>query len=149
MRALQSLAQTLVGSSPDLALSALDLRPLPEAIEARSGAVTIHWSLEQLRLDIHLDAGMCDSLCPRQSRELGGLTPRSQAVGSQSVELEAVLDLGEVAVSEAMTLQPGEILPTGIALDSRIDVRSASGAILFSGVLVAENGQKALRCVRN
>lgn len=148
-RALQDLAQTLVGSAPDSVLSTLDMRPLPEALEARCGVVTLHWSLEQLRLDVHLDAGLCDLLSPREARDAEALTPRTQAIGSQSVELSVVLDLGEVGVAEAMVLQPGQILTTGIALDSRIRVRSPDGGTIFSGVLVAENGRKALRCVRN
>lgn len=147
-RALCGLGQVVANAGSAEPLGRLAARPSPEALEARCGAVALLWSMESLHIELFLDARLCDALLPVRTVTSQSLAPRASAIGAAEVSLEAMLDLGAIALADAHLLKPGEVLKTRVPLDAQIAVRSSSGATVFTGVLAASDGQRALRFVR-
>lgn len=120
--------------------------PDPRAMEDRFGAADFECRAPGLHARLILDAGLCEALAPRQPLVAGPLASRSEAILPVDIALEAFLDLGHASLEQTMGLRPGDVIKTGIALDSAIRLKSASGAVVVSGALVSSEGRRALRC---
>lgn len=146
-RAFMDLARTLVSATGEDSIFPLDERPQPESVEPRCGVMGFLWSMEGIRAELYLDAALCDALLPKAVASTERLASRRDAILPGDVTLNAMLDLGQAALVDTVTLKPGEIIKTNMALDSIVTVRSESGETIFSGVLVAADGHRALRCI--
>jgi hypothetical protein len=146
-RALADLLKALAGSGGLMEEHAV--RPEDAVLRARAGVAGLLWSLEGIRIELYLDAGLCEVLHPVPRPAATGLVARSDAILPGELALHAVLDLGGAALEDTLVLRPGEIIKTSAKLDSVVSVRSQAGDTLFSAVLVAADGHRALRCMRN
>lgn len=120
--------------------------PDPRSMEARFGAAEFECRAPGLHARLVLDAGLCEALVPRQPLDTGSLASRSEAILPTDIALEAFLDLGHTSLEQTVGLRPGDVIKTGIPLDSAIRLKSASGAVVVSGALVSSEGLRALRC---
>ena len=59
-----------------------------------------------------------------------------EAVKPLDATFEAVLDLGQTALSDSMSLKPGEVLKTSIPVGAGIRIKAGDGTDIFSGTLV-------------
>jgi hypothetical protein len=73
------------------------------------------------------------------------LSKRGDAMTQAQVGLDVVLDLGMAEIGQAFDLRPGEIIRTAVKLDTALILRSATGAALARGQLIAQDGQRAIR----
>jgi len=146
-RALADLLKALAGSGE--AMEDHVARPEDAALRARCGVAGLLWSLEGIRIELYLDAELCEALHPVPRAAGTRLVARSEAILPGELALHAVLDLGSAALGDALVLRPGEIIKTSATLESVVSVRSQAGETLFSAVLVAADGHRALRCMRN
>jgi hypothetical protein len=126
-------------------VDALDGRP-ETALSSRHGVLSLTWSFGTVRAELHVDAVLCDALLPRATGDAKPLASRRDAVQSESLALEAVLDLGTTGLHDVLALRPGEVIKTTVRLDTSLQVRLPDGRRVFSGALLADQGQRALRC---
>lgn len=145
-RAMTDLARTLAnaGTTPPR-VELLDARP-EAALSARHGVLSLAWQSGAVRAELHFDAALCDALLPRATTGAPPLSPRQDAVRGESLALDAVLDLGAAGLNDVLALRPGEVIKTAVRLDAPLQVRLPDGRRVFSGALLAEQGQRALRC---
>lgn len=145
-RALTDLAAQLVGAGANVETLAAGESPTPAATEPRCGVVELAWSLAGCVAEIYVDAALCDAIASRATDVAEALVPREKAVLPADITLEAVLDLGCVALVDTVALRPGEVIKTDIPLDAHIEVRGTAGKTIFTGALVAADGHRALQC---
>jgi hypothetical protein len=146
-RALADLAKSLSGS--ESTPGAMSAKPADVILQARSGVVALRWSLDGVAVELYFDAAWCDAMLPSQRPSTERLVARTEAILPAQMQLQAELDLGEVALEETLTLRPGEIIKTNVPLDRSISVRSQTGETLFTGALVGADGHRAVRCTHN
>jgi hypothetical protein len=123
----------------------LDARPIA-GLAARNGTLQLAWSLGTARADLFADAALCEALLPSVRQPTPALASRNEAIASESITLDAVLDLGTAGLHDVLALRPGEVVKTRLRLDAPLHARLPDGRAAFSGALLAEQGQRALRC---
>ncbi|HEU0153478.1 MAG TPA: hypothetical protein VFQ84_09055 [Arenimonas sp.] len=96
-----------------------------------------------------LDAGACDLLAPIRPIPREPLSSRPQALGPERVMLDVVLPLGELALSESLSLRVGEVLLAGSLLDAAVRVQTASGRPVAEGALARQGEGRAIRIESN
>jgi len=147
-RALTDLARSLTNGSGEEGTLVEGKRPGMTSLDSRCGVAGFLWTFAGLRVSLFLDAALCDALVPRGLPASPPLTARAEAILSGEVTLTAVLDLGHASLEDTVTLRPGEIIKTNTKLDANVSLQSESGEIVASGMLVAADGYRALRCER-
>lgn len=121
------------------------LAPSERALAARHGVVGVLLQIAGIRIALYLDAGLCDALVPVDPPAAIALSKRGDAMHQAEVSLEVQLDLGSAEIGQAFDLRPGEIIRTGVKLDTALTLRSATGATLAHGQLIAQDGRRAMR----
>lgn len=144
-RAAADILRAAIGAAADCEFADIEA-PETRSLEARFGAAEFQCRAPGLYARLVLDAGLCDALAPRPRPDAEALAPRAEAVLPTDVVLEAFLDLGRASLEQTVGLRPGDVIKTGIALDSVLQLKSASGAVVASGALVSSEGRRALRC---
>lgn len=145
-RATTDLLRSMVGAAALECELVESVEPGARSLDARFGVAKFRCRAMGLQASIVLDAGLCDALASRPQTTSGGLAQRSEAILPTGVVLEAFLDLGRASLEQTVDLRPGDVIKTNIALDAVIQLKSASGGTVVSGVLVSSEGQRALRC---
>lgn len=145
-RALLDLVAHLTGAGAKLESLASGMKPPPAALEPKRGVLALRCSLGGYEFECYLDCGLCDSLVPVATKVCEPLVAPSTAVLPSRISLDAVLDLGTAALADTISLKPGEIIKTDIPLDAEVSVRAGSAKTMFSGLLAAADGHRAVRC---
>jgi hypothetical protein len=146
-RALDDLmARLLLARADRLAPS-----PAPQAADLAPGHGAIGFTLSGLLSGwvLFLDAGACDLLAPGRPTPRAPLSARTQAIGPEPVTLEVVLPLGELALSESLSLQVGEVLLAGALADAAVRLQSAAGHRVAEGALARQGEGRAIRIEHN
>jgi hypothetical protein len=144
-RAFADLARVLASTeSTPPRVEALDARPA--GLAARNGTLQLAWVLGTARADLFAEASLCEALLPPVRQPAPALTSRHDAIQSESITLDAVLDLGTAGLQDVLALRPGEVIKTRLRLDAPLHARLPDGRAAFSGALLAEQDQRALRC---
>lgn len=146
-RAVADLARTLAATdaSPPR-VEVLDARPTA-GLTTRNGTLQLAWTLGTARADVFAEASLCEALLPATREPTSVLVPRPDAIRSESITLDAVLDLGMAGLQDVLALRPGEVFKTRLRLDAPVQARLPDGRAAFSGALLAEQDQRALRCI--
>lgn len=146
-RAICDLVSTLLQIKADgIQMEALS-RPDPIAIDPKHGVAAFDCLIGNTAFRFHFDVATCRSLLPHHApNEASNLVPRRQAVIPINVQLRAILDLGELTLQEGISLRPGEILKTGLRLDSSVRLETEQGQPVSTGVLKAIDGNRAVQC---
>lgn len=145
-RALADLFKQMLGAGATYDWLPEGEGPAASGMEPRCGVVGLECRLDEVDLHLYLDLASCDRIAPAGIPDAGGLERRDVAVLSCDVALQAVLDLGRVALADVSDLAPGEIIKTDVRLDAVVAAMSGARTV-FSGALVALEGRRALRCV--
>lgn len=120
--------------------------PDPRALAARHGVAGVLLQVAGIRIALYLDPGVCDALVPVERPVAAlALSRRGEAMHQAQVGLEVALDLGSAEIGQAFDLRPGEIIRTAVKLDTALILRSATGAALAHGQLIARDGKRAMR----
>lgn len=146
-RAFADLAKVLAttDASP-IRVEVLDARPVA-GLATRNGTLQLAWTLGTSRADLFTEASLCEALLPSIREPATALVARPEAIRSESVKLDAVLDLGMAGLQDVLALRPGEVIKTRLRLDAPVQARLPDGRAAFSGALLAEQDQRALRCI--
>lgn len=145
-RAMTDLARGLATSGSETPrVDLLDSRP-ETTLSSRHGVLSLAWQFGAVRAELHFDAALCDALLPRATTNAPPLSKRQDAIRGESLVLDAVLDLGTAGLHDVLALRPGEVIKTAVRVDAPLQVRLPDGRRVFSGALLAEQGQRALRC---
>lgn len=147
-RALIDLARAFFAANAPASLTAVQGMPAAEEIGLRYGALGIQIAIGTLKIELHFDAALCAALLPIGAMAAGPLVARREAVKPLDATFEAVLDLGQAALAESLSLQPGEVLKTSIPISAGIRIKAGDGTDILSGTLVAEDGHRALKVVK-
>lgn len=146
-RALTDLARAFFAASAPASLSAVRGMPSADEIGLRHGALGVQIAIGTIRVELHFDAALCAALLPVGATSAVPLTALREAVKPLDAMFEAVLDLGQNALADSLSLKPGEVLKTSIPVGAGIRIKAGDGTDIFSGTLVAEDGHRALRIV--
>lgn len=130
----KGVSSKVVDERPDVPLASLH------------GVLKLAWTFGAARVEIYLDAVMCDLLLPKQAAPISALTSRREAIQPEMVVLEARLDLGPTGLHEVLSLRPGDLVKTRVRIDAPLHVRLPGGRQVFSGTLLADQAQRAVRC---
>lgn len=144
-RAFLDASRVLFGAGDDASEAAG--APAAQAVDPRCGVAGYRWCLGGIDMALYLDAGACEGLMPGNGTAGGGLVSRKDAMGAGTVTLPAFLELGSTSLERTLALRPGDVIKTGAAIGSLVRVKSESGAVVFSGELVADDGHRGVRCV--
>jgi hypothetical protein len=147
-RALTDLARAFFAASAPASLTAVQSMPAAEEIGLRYGATGLQIAIGTIRIELHFDAALCSALLPAAMPPAMPLTALREAVRPIDATFDAVLDLGQTALSDSMSLRPGEVLKTSIPIGAGIRIKTGDGADILSGTLVVEDGHRALKVVK-
>lgn len=147
-RAVAALLRTLVPSAPAALGDALDAPPCGSDVLSRHGAVGFALSIGTVKCELHVNAALFDTLVPPPAVEHAPLANRHAALGPTTASFDAVLELGEIALADSLSLKPGDVIRTSIAADAVIHLVAPGGRRVASGQLVADDGHRALRITR-
>lgn len=146
-RALTDLARAFFAANATLSLTAVQGMPAAEEIGLRYGALGVQIAIGTLKVELHFDAALCAALLPVATTAAGSLVALREAIKPLDATFEAVLDLGQAALAESLSLRPGEVLKTSIPISAGIRIKAGDGTDILSGTLVAEDGHRALKVV--
>ncbi|PWB29833.1 hypothetical protein DCO49_00240 [Stenotrophomonas sp. SPM] len=136
----QALLGSLLGGAP--AHHPCDEAPRG-AWSERHGWVGVEVRWAGLTFEILLDPVLCDRLDPPDHAPVA-LQSRRAALAHSTVALDARLELGHVDVSLISALRPGDVLRTGIPLDSPVALAAGKGAAVASGRLTIVDQRMAI-----
>lgn len=142
-RAFEDWMQALIGTA--VHIERVDRGEIGQALSEHHGAVHLACTVQGLRCEIDLDAGLCDVLVPPERTPQGTLQPLGNALGAQVVTLDLVLDLGQAALADTLALVPGDIVKTKAPLASVVRLQAAGGRTVATGALAAADAHRALR----
>lgn len=147
-RALTDLARAFFAASAPSSLTAVSGMPKAEEIGLRYGALGVQIAIGTIKIELHFDAALFAVLLPVGATAAAPLTALREAVKPLDATFEAVLDLGQAALADSLSLKPGEVLKTSIPVGAGIVIKAGDGTDIFSGTLVAEDGHRALKIVK-
>ncbi len=147
-RALTDLARVFFAANAPSSLTAVQGMPAAEEIGLRYGALGMQIAIGPIRIELHFDTALCTALLPIGPTAAGPLVARREAVKPLDATFEAVLDLGQAALADSLSLRPGEVLKTSIPISAGIRIKAGDGTDILSGTLVAEDGHRALKVVK-
>jgi hypothetical protein len=147
-RALTDLARAFFAANAPSALTAVPGMPSADEIGLRYGALGVQVAIGTIKVELHFDAALCAVLLPVGATAALPLTALREAVKPLDATFEAVLDLGQTALADSLSLKPGEVLKTSIPVGAGIRIKAGDGTDIFSGTLVAEDGHRALKIVK-
>jgi hypothetical protein len=141
-RALADLLQRLLpaGHGGDAATAAPDA----DDIAPRFGGLTFAGTGALEGVVVVLDLGACDALVPPAPIPALVLAPRASAIAGESVPLDVVVGLGDVALADASGLRVGEVLLAGPLRDLAVTLRAPAGAPLMTGALTRAGDRMAV-----
>jgi hypothetical protein len=147
-RALTDLARGFFAADAPSSLTALHGMPAAQAIGLRYGAIGMQVAIGAIRIELHFDAALCAALLPTDPVAGAPLSTLREAVKPVDATFDAVLDLGQAALSDSMSLRPGDVLKTSIPLGGGIRIKAGDGSDILSGALVVEDGHRAIKVVK-
>ncbi len=147
-RALTDLARAFFDASAPASLTAVQGMPAAEEIGLRHGATGVQVAIGTIRIELHFDAALCTALLPVAITQAVPLATLREAVKPIDATFDAVLDLGQTALSDSLSLRPGEVLKTSIPIGAGIRIKTGDGTEILSGTLVVEDGHRALKVVK-
>lgn len=147
-RALTDLARAFFAANAPSSLTAVSGMPAAEEIGLRYGAVGVQVAIGTIRIELHFDAALCAALLPIDLTAGAPLVTLREAVKPVDATFDAVLDLGQTALSDSLSLRPGEVLKTSIPIGGGIRIKAGDGSDILSGTLVVEDGHRALKVVK-
>lgn len=144
-RALDDLCVQLLGEEAQRSdIEGAEIHAM-EAFSERRGGVAARCTVDGRGLIVRLDAAACRALVPASQHRGSELVDRRQAVLASEVSVQAILDLGRLAVADVSMLVPGEVIKTWAPLGAEVKVMAERGQVLASGALVAHQGQRAVQ----
>ncbi|MFZ5636614.1 MAG: hypothetical protein ACOY82_08495 [Pseudomonadota bacterium] len=148
-RAIAELARAFFAPGAPATLSPVPGVPAAAEIGVRFGAIGVQIAIGTIRFELHFDAGLCARLSPAQAPAAEKLVARRDAVKTVEGTFEAVLDLGSAPLADSLAFRPGDIVKTSIPIGAPLRLVAGDGGEILSGVLVAEDGRRALRVVKS
>lgn len=142
-RAFEDWMRAVIGTA--VHVERVDRGEIGQALSEHHGAVHLECTVQGLRCEIDLDAGLCDTLVPPERTPQGTLRPLRNALGTQTVTLDVVLDLGHAALADTLALAPGDIVKTTALLASVVRLQAVGGRTIATGALAAADAHRALR----
>lgn len=142
-RALDDLLARLLTSTPE-GLGTLG-SPDADDLATRHGALCFELSGTLSGWQLHLDAAACEALVPTAPPHRQPLTDLSAALAPESVTLEVAIPLGDMPLSESMSLGVGEVLLLGPLLEAEVQLRGRAGQVLAAGTLARSGHGRAIR----
>lgn len=132
----------LVGSKVDVRVAEF---PSLDRFKRRHGALVFICGDPVLEAQIYLDDSFCRYLAPAAAVPRTGLTPRSDALGRQTVTFEVSLPLGSESLADAQGFQIGQLLVTKTPLNAAIQMTAENNLPLVIGSLVRDGQARAIR----
>lgn len=146
-RALTDLVRAFFAADAPSSLTAVQGMPAPEEIGLRYGAMGMQVAIGAIRVELHFDAPLCAALLPIDATAGAPLTTLREAVRPVDATFDAVLELGQTALSDSVSLRPGDVLKTSIPVGGGIRIKAGDGSDILSGTLVVEDGHRAIKVV--
>lgn len=119
------------------------LSPPPEFARAGSGCSRVMLTVNDITLELWLNAAMTLQLAPQTTTDDVALVAADSCLQNQPVTLSIELDLGTVSADRLETLQVGDVIATSMPLHNTFSVVLPRTGRIASGRL----GKRAEKCV--
>lgn len=144
-QALRDLLRQIASlAGPKIDIRAIE-SPALDRFKCRHGALAFVCSDPVLEARLYLDEAFCRYLAPVSATPRARLTPRSDALGRQTVTLEVNLPLGSESLAGAQGFQIGQLLVTRTPLNAAIQLTGENKLPLVVGALARDGQARAIR----
>lgn len=142
-RAIADLLARLLSTTPDQ----LQWRDEPDADELapRHGALCFELSGPLAGARLCIDARLCEALAPAAPASRDALSDLRMALAPETVTFDVAIPLGDMPLSESMSLGVGEVLLLGPLLQAEVQLLGASGRPVAGGTLARAGEGRAIR----
>lgn len=142
-RAVDDLLARILSSTPE-GLVALGRADADDFVP-RHGALCFDLSGTLSGWQLHLDAAACEALVPTAPPHRQALTDLSAALAPEPMTLEVAIPLGDMPLSESMSLSVGEVLLLGPLLEAEVQLLGRAGQVVAAGTLARSGHGRAIR----
>jgi hypothetical protein len=142
-RAMADLLARLLSTTPD----GLDGRGRPEAdeLDPRHGGLCFELSGPLVGWRLGIDAALCEALVPTVPMARGALSDLRAALAPETVTFDVAIPLGDMPLSESMSLDVGEVLLLGPLLEAEVRLLGRAGQAVAGGTLARAGEGRAIR----